>query len=101
MSAARCERATRLADFGPGGGCAPRYRPHRWSSRIAAMTRFRPDARNCCASGPRSAILPLLESANHLSKRVALLAFVQAGVAELPEPRRFQPVQHEKGPLYS
>src|SRR5271166_2710842 len=28
---------------------------------MAAMTRFRPEARNCCASAPRSAILPCLK----------------------------------------
>ena len=37
---------------------------------------------------------PLLEGADHLGQCVALLAFVQARLATLPEFRRFQPVQH-------
>ena len=42
---------------------------------------------------------PLLERADDLGQCVALLAFVQAGVAALSELRRLQPVQHEKGAL--
>ena len=42
---------------------------------------------------------PLLERADHLGECVSLLALVQAGVAELPELWRLQPVQHEQGPL--
>ena len=42
---------------------------------------------------PRSAIRPCLKSADHLCQRVALLAFVQAGLAKLSELRRFQPIQ--------
>ncbi len=42
---------------------------------------------------------PLLEGADHRGQSVALLAIVQAGLAMLPEPRRFEPVQHEQGPV--
>jgi hypothetical protein len=42
---------------------------------------------------------PLLEGADDLGERVALLALVQTRLAELPELRRFQPIQHEQGAL--
>ena len=38
----------------------------------------------------------LLEDADHLCPRTALLAFVQTSLAALPELGRFQPVQHEQ-----
>ncbi|MEA2773286.1 MAG: hypothetical protein QOD93_6248, partial [Acetobacteraceae bacterium] len=37
----------------------------------------------------------LPEDGDYLGQRVALLAFVQARLAKLSEPRRFQPVQRE------
>ena len=41
----------------------------------------------------------LLEGADHLGQRMALLAFVQASLAKLPKLRRFQPIQHEQRAL--
>jgi hypothetical protein len=38
----------------------------------------------------------LFEGADHLRQRMALLAFVQAGLAKLSELGRFQPIQHEQ-----
>jgi hypothetical protein len=38
---------------------------------------------------------PLLKGADHLGQCVALLAFVQACLAKLPELGGFQPIQHE------
>jgi hypothetical protein len=41
----------------------------------------------------------LLEGADHLGQSVALLALVQSRLAMLSKLRRFEPVQHEEGPL--
>ena len=41
----------------------------------------------------------LLEGANHLGQSVTLLALVQSRLAMLSKLRRFEPVQHEEGPL--
>ncbi len=41
----------------------------------------------------------LLEGADDLGERVALLTLVQTRLAELAELRRFQPIEHEQGAL--
>ena len=50
---------------------------------MAAITRFSPEARNCCASWSAVGDAALLERADRLRQGVALLAFVQPGVAAL------------------
>ena len=42
---------------------------------------------------------PLVEGADHLGRRMPLLALVQAGMAAPAKVRTFQPVQHEQRPL--
>ena len=63
------------------------------------MTRFSPEARNCCASAPRSAIRPCLKVQIDLRQGMALLALVQPGMAAPAELRAFQPVEHEQRAL--
>jgi hypothetical protein len=67
---------------------------------IAAMTRLRPEARNCCASALRLAIRPclpaLFEGADDLHEKMTPLALVEPGMAASAQFRAFEPVEHEQ-----
>ena len=63
---------------------------------MAAITRFSPEARNCCASASAVGDAALLEGADDLGQEVALFALVQPGVAAPAQLRTFQPIEHEQ-----
>src|ERR1700730_11881673 len=71
-----------------------------FQNTIAAMTRLRPEARNCCASALRSALRPclpaLFEGADDLREEMTLLALVEPGMPAWAHLQAFEPVEHEQ-----
>ena len=61
------------------------YVEFQWT--IAAMTRLQTGGPELLCVRTAVSDAPLLECADHLGEGVALLALIQAGVAELPEVR--------------
>ena len=99
VAAARCHRKS------PEKPICSQVSGEVWASSASGTDS--PRARRCWMSASAELLrilaavgdAPLLERADDLGQCVALLAFVQAGVAALSELRRLQPVQHEKGAL--
>ena len=71
-----------------------------FQNTIAAMTRLRPEARNCCARHcglVRRPCLPaLFQGADDLREKMTLLALVEPGMAASAQFRAFEPVEHEQ-----
>ena len=61
-----------------------------------AITKFRPEVQKLLCVLVPVGNAALFDGADHLGQRLALLAFVQARLAKLAEPRWFQSIQYEQ-----